>query len=95
MNFYDKLNDEQVTTTYGLFKFLERLRVIGKVVAHTEQASDNYSEPFGENDVWNFATDRQFRIVKDRYEATSQINDEEMLEQLFGRVSIALRGTTY
>lgn len=94
MSFYDNLNSDQMTSFYSLVNFLQRLRVIGHLEAHTVQAS-NYSEPFGAGDVWDFATTELYAIEKDGYTPDkSNIDMIEKIEAVFGgRTGVKLRGT--
>jgi len=91
---YSKLTANQVTATYSLFKFLERLRVIGHLEAHTEKAVEEGGDIFGEYIIHDF-TGADYSIVKDYYSSDKRhILKTELLERMFGRLKQSLRGTT-
>lgn len=94
MSFYDNLSMDKVYSFYALMKLLEKLRAIGHLNAHTVQAT-NYSEPFGSEDVWDFATMEMYAIVKDSYDPSNKrIELEEKFNRMFGgKTTIKLRGT--
>lgn len=84
--FYSNLSQNQVTSTYTLFKFLERLRVIGHIQAHTEQMTSGFL-------IGNFElhalTHCSYAIVKDGYESDNRYMEVLLeFEELFGRYSV-------
>ena len=93
--YYSKLTVDQVAATYTLFRFLERLKIIGHITAHTEQASfDTLSDPYSQLDIYDF-TGADYSIVKDGYSKDKRhIDAISELERLFGRLAAKqLRGT--
>jgi hypothetical protein len=85
---------DQVESTYKLIKVLERLRVIGRLKAHTEKAIP-LIEIFGHQDVLEIIdmTGNDYCIVKDSYSSDkSQMSADEMIEEIFGRRGVGLRG---
>jgi hypothetical protein len=93
VSFYANLSAEQVAATYNLMKFLRRLRVIGRLEAHTEPAED--FEAFGHEACFNFSP-AIYSIVKDGYSHDrGHMDSEELLERMFGRIQVPqLRGTS-
>ena len=84
--FYDNLTADQVTSTYGLFNFLMRLRVIGHLAAHTEQADIGGGDIFGDYVLHDF-TGANYSIVKDGYSSSKKVIESiEIMEKLFGRL---------
>jgi len=92
--FYSKLTADQVAVTYTLFRFLERLRVIGHLRAHTEQAEVDGGDIFGDYELHDF-TGANYSIVKDEYTSKKGYIDAIIaLERIFGRITVQqLRGT--
>ena len=65
--YYTKLTDDDVAITYGLFRFLEKLRIIGHIIVHTETPPDlNMGEVFGDVIGYSF-NDDGYTLVKDGY----------------------------
>jgi hypothetical protein len=95
VTFYSKLTADQVSSTYQLFKMLQRLRVIGHLSAHTEKAVEDGGDVFGDYTIHDF-TGADYSVVKDGYSSDkTKICQEELLEKVFGRISRRhhLRGT--
>lgn len=92
--FYTKLTTDQVAATYTLFRFLERLRIIGHLRAHTEQAEVDSGDIFGDYELHDF-TGADYSIVKDEYTSEKGHMDAIVaLERVFGRIKTKqLRGT--
>ena len=92
--FYSKLNMDQVASTYVLFRFLERLGVIGHIIAHTEQVEVDSGDIFGQYEIHDF-TGADYAIVKDGYTSDKRhIDAITELERIFGRLAAPqLRGT--
>lgn len=90
---YSRLTADQVTSTYTLFRVLERLRVSGHMEAHTEKTSYGL-DTVGEWDIIDM-TGADYCIIKDRYSSDKvYINVVEEFEKLFGRFrDQQLRGT--
>lgn len=77
---------DQVSATYNLFKFLKRLRVIGHLEAHTEPAAEQSGDIFGDYVMCDM-TGADYSIVKDWYDPSrGRIDQDELLEKLFGRI---------
>ena len=92
--FYSKLNMDQVAATYVLFRFLERLKIIGHISAHTEQAEVDSGDIFGQYELHDL-TGADYSIVKDGYTTDKRhIDAISELERIFGRLAAPqLRGT--
>ena len=91
--FYSRLTMDQVSATYKLIRFLERLKVIGHLSAHTEKESSN-SWALGNYDLHDL-TGADYAIVKDGYSHGKNHIDEIIeLEHIFGRLKAQpVRGT--
>jgi hypothetical protein len=84
--FYTKLTMDQVAATYTLFRFLERLKIIGHLKAHTEQVVRDTVDIFGYYDMSGY-TGREYSIVKDGYTADKgHIDAIVEFERAFGRI---------
>ena len=92
--FYSKLTMDQVAATYTLFRFLERLKIIGHLKAHTEQAESDSGDIIGDYYIHDF-TGADYSIIKDSYNPEKRHIDMIVeLERLFGRLKVQqLRGT--
>lgn len=93
--FYSKLTADKVAATYTLFRFLERLKIIGHIKAHTEQTEVDSGDIFGDYELHDF-TGADYSIVKDEYSPDKGYIDAiAELERIFGRLDKArqLRGT--
>jgi hypothetical protein len=83
---------DQVTNTYGLINLLRRLRVIGTLHAHTEPA-EKLDGRVGHYEFIDFSGS-DYAIIKDYYDpAKTGMEQEELLEKIFGRVALKKRGT--
>jgi hypothetical protein len=77
--FFTELTNDEVTSTYALFRFLEKLKVIGHLMAHTEQLDKENGDIFGRYLLYDF-TEGDYSIIKDGY--TSQPRSPDAMEQI-------------
>jgi hypothetical protein len=90
--FYSKLNQHEVNSLYLLLNLLERLRAIGHLSAHTEEADSG--DLFGTYaDVYDF-TNAGYSVIKDGYDSSKKrVNVIENIERVLGRKSQPFAGT--
>ena len=85
---YDEINEDQVASSYKLFRFLEKLKVIGHLKVHTVQRHTeevNGECAFGNYIMYAFSEDR-YSLVKDAYYPQARALDAvEMIEQILNR----------
>lgn len=90
---YSKLSADEVTSVYHLIRFLERLRIIGYLSAHTESnqiMECNLDVDSGGHEVLYIADSPSYTLVKDGYDPVKGVHiaSIEMLEKVFGRLKI-------
>jgi len=74
MNYYSNLTADQVSSFYGLLKFLQRLRIIGHLDVMTRSFVDT--------------SNKNYTLIKFSYSNDkTRISQEELLENIFGRLS--------
>jgi len=82
--YYTKLCDDEVAAAYWLFRFLEKLKIIGHLKVHTEQGMDK-QETFDNYLVYHFS-DHQYSLVKDGYTSEPRCLDAiEEIERILNR----------
>lgn len=85
MDVFKHLTMEQCNSTYQLFKFLKRLRIIGSITAHTVETMPEV-DIMGNYDLIDM-TSAGYSIIKDGYTSERTIDVEEELEKIFGRLA--------
>ena len=84
---FHELNAEQVVAFRKLIMLLRRLRTIGYL--HTNVTSESSWGVIDEHGIaWTGEPKQVYRIKKTAYSYERIIDEEELLEQIFGRISV-------
>lgn len=65
MFYYTNINADQVISAYILFRFLEKLKIIGHIIVTTKQIHMG-DDGFGEHGIYNFTEDK-YDLIKEEY----------------------------
>ena len=87
-NIFSDLDSEQVLALRKLLMFLRRLRIIGKL--HVNVTSETVFGPIVTDDLIDgiYSSKNSYRVKKLKYDYEKTIDQEELLESLFGRLVV-------